>query len=391
MKKGIMPYAVVLDIGFAGYGILRSLADYNIPLIGFKSEKFYPEAGTRLCKKIYTYRNYDHLKELLVGFAKSQSEKPLLYLTSDNYVDFVVKSLPEVLNFYNIDFPEAPIVDLLLDKLRFSDFALKNNILIPATFDLTNISDPYALKDQLSFPAILKPWLRTDVWKKNIKTKAFLLQSFDEFASVFNKVSIYERNLLIQQYIAGSDENVYYCLTYFDSKSNCLAAFTGQKIRQWPVQTGSTATTKPVENEMIRNETLRIFKLLNYKGFGSVEFKKNNIDGKYYVMEPTVGRLNQQEYVATLNGTNIPLIAYNSVTGLKIQPKQQKRKQIIYIDEANELRSVFKLLKTKQLTINKWLRSIQGKKAYRYFNKKDPYVFINLLLWPIAAIIKKLK
>ena len=56
-----------------------------------------------------------------------------------------------------------------------------------------------------------------------------------------------------------------------------------------------------------------------YKGIGSLEFKRDRKSGKFIIVEPTVGRTNWQEEIATLCGTNIPLITYWTELGHPIE------------------------------------------------------------------------
>jgi hypothetical protein len=50
---------------------------------------------------------------------------------------------------------------------------------------------------------------------------------------------------------------------------------------------------------------------------GSIEFKKDARTGNFLMIEPTVGRVDWQEEVATLHGANIPLAAYLYEVGLQ--------------------------------------------------------------------------
>ncbi len=387
MEKKI-PYAVVLDISFGGYGIVRSLARYGIPVIGLKSNQFVPEQGTRLCKKIYTYKNYGNLLYLLTKLAKSLESKPLLYLTADKHVFFFHDKRNELMDLYDIRFPEESIIKLLIDKLKFYEYAEKNQILTPKTMNLREVKNFDVVKNNLNYPIILKPWLRTNAWSNNIKGKAFLIDDFSKFQSIYDKVAKFEKNLLVQEYIPGGDENIHYCLTYFNEKSVCLGAFTGQKVRQWPIQTGSTATTIPTTNDFVKNETIRIFESVGYKGFGSIEYKKHDVTGKYYVIEPTVGRINQQEYITTLNNMNLPVIAYSEITGMYVERGFGISKKVIYIDEVSELKSVFKYIRRGELTLYRWLKSLRGKRAYRFSTFADPFVSLYALIYLFRAWFK---
>lgn len=391
MVNSLITSAVVLDIGFSGYGVIRSLSGYNIPIVAFKTKTFNFEAGTRLCNKIFAFNDIHHLYDMLMSYAQTQSQKPVLYLTSDKYVYFISENITEISKSYQIDFPDKDTINILMNKLNFTQFAIKNNLKIPKTTDLSEITKIQIFKNKLDFPLVLKPWLRTDKWNKNIKEKGFLLNDYNKLEEVFEKIKKIEKNILIQEYIPGGDDHIYYCLTYYDQQSNCISAFTGRKIRQWPIKTGSTATTIACDNDTIKKETMKIFDLLNYKGFGSFEYKKHAITGEYYIMEPTVGRLNQQEYVATLNGNNLPLIAYNSLTKAGLDPILPTKKPVIYIDEISELRSAFKYLKEGNLSIKEWLKSLKGYKAYRYCNLNDPMVGLRLIVLPFVAVGKIIK
>ena len=94
--------------------------------------------------------------------------------------------------------------------------------------------------------------------------KAYIVQDANQLDELYKMVSSVESYLIIQEYIEGGDDHIEYCLTYFSKNSECLIAFAGKKIRQWPVSTGSTATTQPIENEWMKKETIRIFKAVNY-------------------------------------------------------------------------------------------------------------------------------
>ena len=50
-------------------------------------------------------------------------------------------------------------------------------------------------------------------------------------------------------------------------------------------------------------------------GVGSLEFKRDRKTVKFMIVEPTVGRTDAQEEIATLCGVNIPLIAYSTALG----------------------------------------------------------------------------
>jgi len=298
----------------------------------------------------------------------------------DAHVKFFLKYRQSLQNLYLIDMPCTETIDLLLDKNLFSEFAVKNGVRIPPGMHINDSTNLRSIVTSLRLPYILKPYLRNPAWRKAGMPKAFFIQNFNELESACEKAFKVETNLILQEWIPGQDHNVHYCLSYYGKPGICNASFSGMKIRQYPVDTGSTASTKAIDNEWIKQETDRIFSLVNYTGFGSVEYKKHEDDQLYYLIEPTAGRLNQQEYVATLNGVNLPLHAYNQLTGCDIPERIPRlQKNVVYIDELAEFASTVYLFRKKRLSLRQYFHSINGPKVWRYSNISDPGVGLGLV------------
>ena len=383
----LFPLAVILDIDFSGYGIVRSLTSQNIPVIAFcHKKKFIPESKTRLCKVI-RYSDENDLMEKLFQLGNRQL-KPVLFLTSDYYVSLILKHRPDFEKRFHFNYPSNEVMEILLSKKLFYDFGIRNNILLPKSYDIISYDQLINVTDTLDYPVIIKPHIRKRRWTEAKMPKAFYCEDKTRLISAFERAFKYDHNLLLQEWIPGGDDNIYYCLTYFDELSECKASFSGQKLRQWPVSTGSTASTKPSEDDTPKKETIRIFSAIKFNGFGSIEYKKHALNGKYYLIEPTAGRLNQQEYVATANGINIPLIGYCNMTGININHKINSTRPVTYVDELAEISSAFVHFRKGLLTVREWSRSLKGRKDYRYFNYRDPSVFFAMFLKMPNQLIK---
>jgi len=387
---GELTPVVVLDLNYAGYGIVRSLSPYGIPVIGFYTRKNLPESRTKLCvKKIHYHGEFD-LTEKLLQLLDWLTVKPALILCTDDNVRFFLNNRQFLEENFLIQLPSNNIVKLLLDKVQFSKYAEKNDILIPQSRLLLEEKDLDHIAENMDFPLVLKPYNRTPIWRNAGFPKAYHLFHIDDVKKVYREVSTIEPRLMLQEWIPGNDSNLYYCLTYFTERSDCLAAFTGHKVRQWPVGTGTATTNAPVENPYVAEKTCGIFKDLKYQGFGSIEFKRHEINGKYYLMEPTVGRTDQQEYIATVNGVNLPLRYYNYITRSAIEERLPPRRKILYIEEHHEIPSAFVHIRRRIVSPREYFKSLKGAIRFRYANRKDPGVFLGLIFKAVAIIFNKL-
>ena len=386
---GELTPAVVLDLGFGGYGVVRSLSRYGIPVIGFCNEKKMPEFRTRLCDQKIYFKGDSDLREKLEQTVSGLASKPVLYVTTDSYVNFVIENREFIDENFLIHLPTNDVLNLLLDKTAFTEYANQHDILIPRTHNLFNSKDLETIEKDLSFPLILKPFNRTNNWRKANLSKAYYLDTIDELRKLYDEIHPIESRLMVQEWIPGGDSNVYYCLVYFDLQSECLASFTGYKIRQWPVGTGTGCSTTALDDPYVFTRTVEILQQVKYSGFGSVEFKLHDRNGKYYLIEPTVGRVEQIGYVATANGVNLPLCCYNSLTHADLEEAPPPEKKVIYIEEPTEIASAYVHIRKRLITIKEYFRSLKGPKAYRYFCKGDLSVFRGLFIKAVSYIFRK--
>lgn len=387
--SGELNPAVVLDLGYGGYGVVRSLVRYGIPVIGFCNQRRMPEYRTKLCDQKVYFNGESDLKDKLWQTVSGLPHKPVLYVTTDSYVNFIIENRKFIDDNFLIHLPSNEVLKLLLDKTAFTEYARQHNILIPRTHNLFNQKDLVQIAETLSFPVILKPFVRTSAWREAKLSKAYYLDTEDELKKLYGKINSIESRLMVQEWIPGGDSNVYYCLVYFSDQSDCLASFTGYKIRQWPVGTGTASSTAPVENPFITERTIEILQQIKYSGFGSIEFKLHDLNGKYYLIEPTVGRVEQIGYVATINGVNLPLRCYNSLTGSAIKEEPPPVKNIHFIDEPADLASTVVHLRKRMMTFREYFKSLKRSKGYRYYNKGDVRVFLGLFVKAVLLDFRK--
>ena len=374
-----LPYAVILGIADTGYGVARSLAPFGIPIIAFESDTTRPEIRTNLCE-VNIFSDEIALLNKLLSLSSGSRLKPLLYITSDALVMFYNTNRHILADHFLIDFPSQRTTNLLMEKGKFATFARDNGLAIPKTKIIQNRYDVEACAEEMAFPCLLKPYWRDVNWKRACFPKVFSFFDRADFLKRINAIFSVEHRLVLQEWIPGGDSDIYFTLTYYDSNSRCLADFTGRKLRQWPILTGSTCCAEPSDNHEVRQTTISLFDQIQYSGFGSVEFKKHQVTGKLFIMEPTVGRPNHQSFIAAANGINMPLVAYMSLTGLDIFRQRQPKRSSIWIDEQFDILSIIVGTLKGQLNLRHLIRSYLKCKSFRFINRKDMMPFFYALL-----------
>jgi D-aspartate ligase len=201
-----------------------------------------------------------------------------------------------------------------MDKARFQAIAQELGFAIPRAVHLARPGD-LAASDALDYPCVLKPVVKTPGYDKQFK-KAYKVDSPQQLRGIFADIDG-AAEMIAQEWIDGGDDRIYFCLQYRASAERPVASFTGRKLRSWPPRTGGTASCVPAPEfaETLTGLTDAFFAAVGCIGFASMEFKLDARTGQFLMIEPTVGRTDFQEEIATLNGVNIPYSAYCSLLG----------------------------------------------------------------------------
>lgn len=365
--------AIVLGLGPTGLGVVRSLASRGVPVIGvYQESRRTPYSYTRLCKKIAvnpSSRNdlWKSLLDLPVG-----SDRPPLFLTSDVDVLEVSFHRRELRRSFRMLLPPHEELETLMDKTAFARFAAEHGLPTPKTLVVEGGRGWDRVLDECVFPSIIKPKYHTSDWGRAGFSKTFLVHSRDELTSVISTVHGVEDDFVIQEWIPGSDSNVFFHLAYHNGRGKPVASFTGRKIRQWAPLTGSTSMAEPSDNADARVQAQRLFELVRFRGLGSVEFKLDPRDGKLKIMEPTVGRSNLQSALATANGVNIAYRAYCDLVGADPGPASSPTRNVRWVFIERDIRSSLYYIRRQELTLPELFRSYRGPRHYADFSWRDP-------------------
>jgi predicted ATP-grasp superfamily ATP-dependent carboligase len=363
-----------------GLGVARALKAASIECIGVDSGN-HPAHATNACLRIKKMRQWGE-KSLVAAMQELGSEldgrAPVL-ITQDEAVRWISRNRHLLAKHFHLVLPEQESVDTLMNKMAFLKVATQESWPIPRTWSANNKEELLSVLPDISFPAILKPQVKTQRFRQNgPKKKAYHVRSIDQLLDAYDLFREWEPEIVVQEWIGGGDDRIAFCLTYAQEPGQCDAMFVGRKLRQWPIMCGNTAICEPAPeewNEPIRKITKAIWRKVGFIGLGSVEFKIRPGTNEPVIMEPTVGRTNYQNELAVLNGCNIPAIAYRralqlDAAGMCVRPLNPSS-WIKLVDGGREVQSAISYMKRGELTLGEWMRSRSGTKRYMLWRLDD--------------------
>jgi D-aspartate ligase len=312
-----MTHAVVVRGELNGLGVIRSLARGSVPTILVDTTRLHAGAWSRFCQvRIVQEFHGPPLIRGLLALRRELDERPLLILTDEMAVLTVSKHRDLLDKAYRIQLPSPDIVTKLSDKARFQEFAESHGLPVPRAATIKSEADLLKL-NELRFPVIIKPADKRPVYLGETD-RLHICSDRLECSALCRQLVSTAGELVAQEWIEGPDQDIFFTLFHQGRDPDALTIFSGRKIVCNPPGVGSTAfcTAAPDVSAELEALTRSYIALSSYQGLGSVEFKFDAMARRFAIIEPTVGRTDWQEEIATLSGVNIPLAAYRHAMGL---------------------------------------------------------------------------
>lgn len=375
-RKSIPAVVVGLDC-ITGLQTTRILARHGVPVIGVAEDPHSFACKTRHCQQqVITSTRSEALIEALERLAQQQTTRPVLFPCTDTSVLLISRFRDRLQAHYRIALPSEEIVEMLLDKKAFCEFARDHELPIPRTFFLRSRDDAERAAKQIQYPCILKPPLKTPKWERSTKIKAFKPASAEELLEIYDRCAPWAEVLMLQEWIAGTDAELYSCNCYFDRQGQPQAVFTARKLRQWPPETGTSCLGEECRNDELREVALRLFRLVDFRGLGYLEMKRDVRTGRQLIIEPNIGRPTGRSAIAEAGGVELLYTMYCDLAGLPSpNAGTQTYRGAKWIYWRQDLRSAFHYWKRGELTLGEWMRTLAGRKACAVFSWYDPLPF----------------
>lgn len=361
---------VIPSFSITSLGTARCLANSHFDIFSIGSREVaykMPMYFSNIPRKKVTIPAEQNIVQALLDLQSEFEDPPVLLLTRDKDALEVSKSRNLLDGHYKFLLPDNDLVDKLMHKGKFAKLAQQEDFRIPRTIEIKRPEEICNAIREFSFPFVLKPYLR----------HACKINDEAELESYLNTLSpVNWSSVVAQEWIPGNDASIYFCFVYFDQNSEIIASLTAQKIRQWPPEYGTTSLCRTVENRYVLEETVRIFRRLGLVGFGSIEYKYHHERDAYYIMEPTVGRFNQQIAITHAAGVNFPLLITEFLTKGQI-PQCMQKNNVWWIYEPSDYLSQ---RSSRQQNKGGYWRHLLRSDAHVLWSWRDPLPFLSSLV-----------
>lgn len=378
LARGDPPPAVVVGLDcITGLQTARILAARGVPVVGLVEDTRHFCARTRVPRAIY--RSGLRGEGLLDGLDRLAERLPgpaVLLPCTDAAVISIASAQDRLAERYRFVLPDSEVVLRLMDKVAFADHAEAAGLPVPRTAVLRSRADAEFAATELAFPAVVKPALKTAAWIAATKAKAIQVATAEELVETWERASAWSDTLIAQTWIPGGDDSLYSVNSYHDRGGAPRVAFVARKLRQWPVDTGTSSLGEEVRNDEVREIALALFASVAYRGLGYVELKRDAETGRHMIIEPNIGRPTGRSAIAERGGVELVYSAYRDALGEPLpESTEQGYRGVKWIYWRHDLQSAIVHARRGELGVGGWLRSVRGPKIEAVGSLRDPAPF----------------
>jgi D-aspartate ligase len=314
MSQRGRPAAVVAKCGWVnGLAAIRSLGrqgvevialDYHAAALGFES-KF---ATAMTCPD--PLENEEGFASFMVELGDSLEHPAPIFPTNDELLNAIGKVRERLGGRFLYPFPSWDLLGPIQTKRYQVDRAQAFGVPHPRTS-----FEPTA---ELGFPVLVKP-SDPAPFQRAFRRHSFRCETIGELEAAFERALPYDP--LVQEFIPGGDDALYTLGAYVSAEGEAIGVFSGRKLRQTPPGAGTCRVGEAVWIDEVVEQGLHYLRGLGYHGLAQVEFKLDERDGRYKLMEINP-RLWQWHGLAAACGVDLVDLAYRQLLGQPVTPKR---------------------------------------------------------------------
>jgi predicted ATP-grasp superfamily ATP-dependent carboligase len=320
---------LMFGTGITAIGVLRNLSRARVPVFTTVPDPNFVEKSRyhrRLLESAEQPPTPSSLREFLSTLSLSCA---VLMPCSDDWALAIARlDGPLALQFPSC-LPQPDTIETFTDKWRFAQMLEAHALPHPETALLSSMEALERMPDSSFANRFLKP-LDSLTFSTRHKVKAFLIKDKASAVAVMRRGEdngVTDFPIMLQDYVPGPPANHYFVDGFVDRNDRVRALFVRRRLRMFPPLLGNSTlmeSVPPSEAEGAIDTIRRMFSALSYRGIFSAEFKRDERDGVFKILEVNARPWWYVEFAAR-SGVDVCTMAYRDALGLPIETPRPYR------------------------------------------------------------------
>jgi len=372
---GVNPSVPVVVLGFHYGGLrgARSLGRLGVQVHGLDPDPRAPGFASRYCHSAHVWDCERAPAADTLAFLDElgrQIGPAVLIPTSDATAALVAEHTDELRHRFLFASVPAELMRALTDKRQVFRLAQRAGVPTPAVLFPRSGDDVARFLQHITFPIVLKA-INPARLERRTGQRLLVVHTPDELLVRYAEWEDVEApNLMLQEYIPGADETVWMFNGVFNERSECVAAFTGQKLRQHPSDGGATSLGRCAQNESIVRLTIDFMRTLGYRGVLDIDYRYDARDGLYKLLDPNPRIGATFRLFVDEQGMDVARLYYLELTGQPVRPTPMRTGRTWIVEERGLATSVYRAA-DGTLSLRDWWRSLREVEEAAWYARDD--------------------
>jgi D-aspartate ligase len=309
--------------------------------------------------------------------AAAGDERPILLPERDDHVELVLRHFDEVSGLYELPLPSDPeVARRLRHKETLPQEAARAGVTAPATVAAGSEETLRAL--DLRPPFLLKP-VEGQHFAGSFGVKVIEADTVDDLVAAWREARARGFDTVVQELIPNARQKIWSLFAYIGRSGRPLATATGVKVRQGPIDFGTSAVFRTQPEPRVREQGLRLLETAGYRGFGHVEFAFDERDDEFKLLEVNT-RVPMWAGVAMSPYLDMARIAYDDLSGRPEPGPRDLQDEVSWTFLAKDVYVSLAMARRRELSPRAFLRPyLQRKKVRGVFAADDPLPALGVL------------
>jgi D-aspartate ligase len=267
----------------SGLAVIRSLQRHGIRVSAYDCHSGSPGLFIRGLEHRHVWpcpnRNEPQFIESLLRVGDTQCPPALIDLES-MALEAISRHQSAVRKRFRVILPPLDVLDIAQDKAKTAQFFTEHNMGVPITATLSTEQD--IVHWQGGYPAVLKPRRGKGGRGQHV------VHSVQEALEFWRHVEPRADEYLIQEWISGPVQNLFTVGLLCAPGGEVRALFSGQRLgvlQTSKIPEGPSSIVRSVRLPELLDVACRFARLAGWAGFAELEFKKDERDGVYKILE----------------------------------------------------------------------------------------------------------
>lgn len=373
-----------------GLGVVRALGIMGVPVVLVHYDERDMAHVSRYVAEAISAPHPEKNREAFIRLLMNCAERfsgGILMPASDEALTVVSLHKKLLQEHFIVACPEWEVTRRCIDKKLTYALAEAHGIPAPRTTLPRCRADVVAYAEAAEFPCLVKP-SQSHLFYDRFKQKMFRVDTPDQMLDAWEQAREAGLEVLLQEIIPGGDSQVVNYNAYaWEGRS--LVEFTAEHVRNAPPCFGSPRVVMSREIPEVIDSGRKTLQAFGYHGFACTEFKLDQRDGSYKLMEINA-RHNLSTLLAVRCGLNFPWLEYRHLVYGELPRPADFSKGIYWIDLVRDIGYSIIYRNKESYSPRQYLQPYRGPNVFAILDRKDLRPFLQRVGFLAKSFIRQL-